>query len=118
MMVGHKLKSMPERSIQCLNSNRVQKPSKKTAIKCPIEPCLCACIRTMCNGESTRQSQGGTIAILSPPYSSVPGNEVLGIEGELYFRRVDGLEHGTQASFQPRNRCNGQALTGCTVVIQ
>lgn len=63
----------------------------------------------MC-GHTSRTTQGGTIAVLSPP-SSPPEEQHNLFEGNLYFQNGNG----TKAMYRGKNV---DALTGCVVVIQ
>jgi len=69
----------------------------------------------MCNGHSARQSGGGTIAVLSPLAENWVNEN---FEGDLYFHNAERRDFRTRAIFQGKNGCNGEALSGCVVVIQ
>jgi hypothetical protein len=73
---------------------------------------------TMCNGQSNRESQGGTIAVLSSSNLS-PHDKSDYFSGELFFRSAESsVLRSTEASFQAMRGCDTEALTGCWVVIQ
>jgi len=77
----------------------------------------------MCNGASSRVSQGGTIAILHPTppavnaiWPSFPW-QTHTFKGELFFQDGEATE-GTRAIFRSSNGSSHKDLEDCTVLIQ
>jgi len=68
----------------------------------------------MCNGFSTRISEGGTIAVLNPPILHGPSPSIC---GNLKFI-PDETSLGTRAIFEAQNGCDKIVLGGRMVVIQ